>query len=86
MVHVVTDVFKPLPVQLPPVRCSCIDSCGRCDSVRAGISFSQSYPSLTEGIAPYTSLIDNLGTLYRPAPLRPVPRGKSNCTTNVQHI
>ncbi|RLU27088.1 hypothetical protein DMN91_000887 [Ooceraea biroi] len=71
---------KKIIIKLPPVRCPCIDSCGRCNthsqSVRANISFPHGHPSLAEGVAPalYTSIIDTLGTLYRPAPLRPVPR------------
>lgn len=73
------DVLKPLPIQLPPIRCQCIESCERCENVRTCISFPHVHSSLSEGCitsASYTGLMESLGTLYRPAPLRPVARGK----------
>lgn len=79
-----TDLLKPLPIQIPSIRCPCVGSCGRCEALRACTSFPHVHSSLTEGItpAPYTGLIESLGTLYRPAPLRPVPRGKSHLIPN----
>ncbi|XP_018357351.1 PREDICTED: H2.0-like homeobox protein [Trachymyrmex cornetzi] len=69
------DIFKPLPIQLPPIRCPC-KSCEQCETVRTCISFPHAYSSLSEGTtsASYTGLMENLGTLYRPAPLRPIPK------------
>ncbi|XP_032684797.1 H2.0-like homeobox protein isoform X2 [Odontomachus brunneus] len=71
-----TDVFKPLPIQMPSIRCPCVGSCGRCEALRACTSFPHAHSSLPEGVtpAPYIGIMESLGTLYRPAPLRPVPR------------
>ncbi|XP_020282683.1 H2.0-like homeobox protein isoform X2 [Pseudomyrmex gracilis] len=60
---------------LSSIRCPCVESCERCESVRACISFS--HPSLPEAITSvsYTGIMEGtLGTVYRPAPLRLVPR------------
>ncbi|KAG5327043.1 HLX protein, partial [Acromyrmex heyeri] len=73
------DILKPLPIQLPPIRrCPCIESCEQCETVRTVrtcIAFPHAH-SLSEGTtsASYTGLMENLGTLYRPAPLRPIPK------------
>ncbi|XP_014477123.1 PREDICTED: H2.0-like homeobox protein [Dinoponera quadriceps] len=81
-----TDVLKPLPIQLPSIRCPCVGSCGRCEAFRACASFPHAHSSLPEGITPasYTGIMESLGTLYRPAPLRPVPRApiSSSSTMN----
>ncbi|KAG5330276.1 HLX protein, partial [Acromyrmex charruanus] len=74
------DILKPLPIQLPPIRrCPCIESCEQCETVRTVrtcIAFPHAHSSLSEGTtsASYTGLMESLGTLYRPAPLRPIPK------------
>ncbi|XP_071571499.1 H2.0-like homeobox protein [Temnothorax nylanderi] len=80
-----TDILKPLPIQLPSIRCPCIESCERCENVRTCISFPHVHSSLSEGItsASYTGLMEGLGTLYRPAPLRPVPRALISSSSTV---
>ncbi|XP_018401126.1 PREDICTED: H2.0-like homeobox protein [Cyphomyrmex costatus] len=76
-----TDILKPPPIQFPPIRCPCIESCEQCETVRTVktcISFPHAHLSLPEGTthtpASYTGLMETLGTLYRPAPLRPLPK------------
>lgn len=78
------DVLKPLPIQLPSTRCLCVGSCERCESFRACTSFPHSHSSLPEVITPatYTGIMESLGTLYRPTPLRPVARGKLQIVLN----
>ncbi|XP_024892046.1 H2.0-like homeobox protein [Temnothorax curvispinosus] len=80
-----TDILKPLPIQLPSIRCPCIESCERCENVRTCISFPHVHSSLPEGItsASYTGLMEGIGTLYRPAPLRPVPRALISSSSTV---
>ncbi|XP_011876327.1 PREDICTED: H2.0-like homeobox protein [Vollenhovia emeryi] len=80
-----TDILKPLPIQLPSIRCPCIESCERCENIRTCISFPHAHSSLSERITPtsYTGLMESLGTLYRPAPLRPVPRGLISSSSTV---
>ncbi|XP_011166269.1 H2.0-like homeobox protein [Solenopsis invicta] len=82
-----TDILKPLPIQPPiqPIRCPCIDSYERCENIRTCISFPHAHSSLSENItsASYTGLMENLGTLYRPAPLRPVPRALISSSSTV---
>ncbi|XP_012226472.1 H2.0-like homeobox protein [Linepithema humile] len=80
-----TDILKPLPIQLPALRCPCIETCGQYESIRRCITFPHS--QLSESIAasvPYDGIMESLGTLYRPAPLRPVPRApiSSSSTMN----
>ncbi|EFN81218.1 H2.0-like homeobox protein [Harpegnathos saltator] len=79
------DVLKPLPIQLPSIRCPCFGSCGKCEALRAYTSFSHVHSSLPEGITPvpYTGIIESLGTLYRPAPLRPVPRAQISSSSTM---
>ncbi|XP_070513134.1 H2.0-like homeobox protein [Cardiocondyla obscurior] len=81
-----TDIFKPLPIQFSPIRCPCVENCERCEDVRTCISFPHAHSSFSEGITTvsYYGLMNNLKTLYRPAPLRPVPRAliSSSSTTN----
>ncbi|XP_070169206.1 homeobox protein H2.0 [Polyergus mexicanus] len=69
------DILKPIAIQPPPtICCPCIESCGQCESVRACMSFPHAHSSLPEGIATSYTGVMELGTLYRPAPLRPVLR------------
>ncbi|EFN65816.1 H2.0-like homeobox protein [Camponotus floridanus] len=79
-----TDILKPVAIQLPPICCPCIESCGQCESVRACMSFSHPHSSLPEGIAStsYTGLME-LGTLYRPAPIRPVLRTSISSSSTI---
>ncbi|XP_031838388.1 H2.0-like homeobox protein [Nomia melanderi] len=72
-----TDVLRPLPVQFSTVRCPCPGSCVRCEALRICPPFSYgqttipgSYGSTNHG----NGIIENYGNIYRPAPLRPVPR------------
>ncbi|XP_012529780.1 H2.0-like homeobox protein [Monomorium pharaonis] len=83
-----TDILKPLPIQLPSIRCPCIDNCERCETVTTCTLFPHAhhsslsyYESITS--APYTGLMENLGTLYRPAALRPVPRALISSSSTV---
>ncbi|CAL1680779.1 unnamed protein product [Lasius platythorax] len=69
-----TDILKPLAIQLPPICCACIESCGQCKSIRACMSFPHAHSSLSEGITSTSTGVMELGTLYRPASLRPVLR------------
>ncbi|XP_011707024.1 PREDICTED: homeobox protein DBX1-A [Wasmannia auropunctata] len=80
-----TDILKPFPIQRPPVCCPCIESCERCENVKTCISFSHIHSSLPEGItsASYTGLMESLSTLYRPTPLRPVPRALISSSSTV---
>ncbi|KAL6264157.1 hypothetical protein P5V15_004236 [Pogonomyrmex californicus] len=82
-----TDTLGPytLPIQFPLIRCPYIENCGRCENVKTCISFPHSHSSLLEGIssASYTGITESLGTLYRPAPLRPVPRASIASSSTV---
>lgn len=72
------DILRPLPIQFSMVRCPCPGSCVRCEALRICPSFpyvqtsiSGSYGSTNHGN------IENYTNIYRPAPLRPVPRGEN---------
>ncbi|XP_078051672.1 uncharacterized protein LOC144477808, partial [Augochlora pura] len=72
-----TDVLRPLPVQFSTVRCPCPGSCVRCEALRIYPPFTYgqttvhgSYSNANHG----NGIIENYGNIYRPAPLRPVPR------------
>ncbi|XP_018343865.1 PREDICTED: uncharacterized protein LOC108749582 [Trachymyrmex septentrionalis] len=69
------DILKPLPIQLPPIRCPCIESCEQCETVRTCISFPHARSTEGTTSTSYTGLMESLGTLYRPAPLRPISKG-----------
>ncbi|CAK9806586.1 H2.0-like homeobox protein [Anthophora plagiata] len=71
------DVLRPLPVQFSTVRCPCPGGCVRCEALRICPSFPYgqtaipgSYGSANHG----NGIAENYTSIYRPAPLRPVPR------------
>ncbi|KAG6801225.1 H2.0-like homeobox protein [Apis mellifera caucasica] len=77
------DILRPLPVQFSMVRCPCPGSCVRCEALRICPSFpyvqtsiSGSYGTTNHGN------IENYTNIYRPAPLRPVPRVPISSTTS----
>lgn len=74
--NVSIDVFKSLPIQVPSIRCSCTGSCGQNESLST--LFPHIHSPLTETVTPahYSGIMESLGNLYRPTPLRPVPRSK----------
>ncbi|KAF3430451.1 hypothetical protein E2986_11518 [Frieseomelitta varia] len=73
-----TDIFRLLPVQFSTVRCPCPGGCVRCEALRIYPPFSYvqttisggSYASINHG----NGVVENYTNIYRPAPLRPVPR------------
>ncbi|XP_029178638.1 H2.0-like homeobox protein [Nylanderia fulva] len=80
-----TDILKPLAIQLPPMCCACIESCGQCKNIRACMSFPYVHSSLSEGITSTSTGVMQLAPLYRPASLRPVlrtPISSSSSTMN----
>ncbi|OAD53566.1 H2.0-like homeobox protein [Eufriesea mexicana] len=72
-----SDILRPLPVQFSTVRCPCPGSCVRCEALRLcppfsyiQTSISGNYGSTNHG----NGVVENYSSIYRPAPLRPVPR------------
>ncbi|XP_017890646.1 H2.0-like homeobox protein [Ceratina calcarata] len=70
-----TDVLRPFPVQFSTVRCPCPGGCVRCEALRICPS-SFPYPQTVPGNYGTSNHAngDNYASIYRPAPLRPVPR------------
>ena len=78
------DILRPLPVQFSTVRCPCPGGCVRCEALRIYPPFSYvqttisgSYASTNHG----NGVVESYTNIYRPAPLRPVPRGESSKIT-----
>lgn len=74
------DVLRPYPVQLSTVRCPCPGGCVRCEALRICPSFPYGQTSIPGGygiISHGNATIETYSSVYRPAPLRPVPRGNS---------
>ncbi|XP_033339280.2 H2.0-like homeobox protein isoform X1 [Megalopta genalis] len=82
------DVLRPLPVEFSTVRCPCPGSCVRCETLRICPPFSYSQ---TASLGNYSctnhgnGIMENYGNIYRPAPLRPVPRLAPITTTTTQN-
>ncbi|XP_053973006.1 H2.0-like homeobox protein [Hylaeus volcanicus] len=79
-----TDVLRPLPVQFSTVRCPCPGGCVRCEGLRmcprplyGQTTILGNYGNNNHG----NGIIENYGNIYRPAPLRPVPRAPITSTT-----
>ncbi|KAG7197297.1 hypothetical protein KM043_018418 [Ampulex compressa] len=70
------DVLRPLPIQFTTVRCPCPGSCIRCEALRGCSTYPYTQNSVSGNMVPtnYTGIVDNFGSLYRPAPVRPMPR------------
>ncbi|KZC06050.1 PREDICTED: H2.0-like homeobox protein [Dufourea novaeangliae] len=79
-----TDVLRPLPVQFSTVRCPCPGSCVRCEALRICPPFSYGQTTISGNYGNTNhgnGVIENYGNIYRPAPLRPVPRPPITSTT-----
>ncbi|XP_076657115.1 H2.0-like homeobox protein [Halictus rubicundus] len=77
-----TDVLRPLPVQFSTVRCPCPGSCVRCEALRICPPFSYGQTTIPGNYGNTNhGIIENYGNIYRPAPLRPVPRPPITTTT-----
>ncbi|XP_071860460.1 H2.0-like homeobox protein [Bombus fervidus] len=72
-----TDVLRPLPVQFSTVRCPCPGGCVRCEALRICPPFSYVQTAISGNYASTNhgnGVVENYTSIYRPAPLRPVPR------------
>ncbi|CAL7939832.1 unnamed protein product [Xylocopa violacea] len=72
-----TDVLRPLPVQFSTVRCPCPGGCVRCEALRICPSYSYGQTSIPGNYGTTNhgnGVAENYASIYRPAPLRPVPR------------
>ncbi|XP_043251603.1 H2.0-like homeobox protein [Colletes gigas] len=79
-----TDVLRPLPVQFSTVRCLCPGGCVRCEGLRICPRpiYGQTTILGNYGNTNHAGgIIENYGNIYRPAPLRPVPRAPITSTT-----
>ncbi|XP_012150130.2 H2.0-like homeobox protein [Megachile rotundata] len=66
-----TDVLRPLPVQFSTLRCPCPGGCVRCEALRLCPTFP--YAQINGSYGNH-AIVENYPSIYRPAPLRPVPR------------
>lgn len=67
------------------MRCPCPGSCVRCEALRLCPPFSYVQTSISGSYGSgnhANGVVENYSSIYRPAPLRPVPRGK-NITRNL---
>ncbi|XP_029036203.1 H2.0-like homeobox protein [Osmia bicornis bicornis] len=72
-----TDILRPLPVQFSTLRCPCPGACVRCEALRLCPTFSYAQTAINGnyGTGNHGSgIVENYPNIYRPAPLRPVPR------------
>ena len=72
-----TDVLRPLPLQYSTVRCPCPGSCVRCEALRICPTFPYNHTTVPGNYGSTNhgnGIVENYGNIYRPAPLRPVPR------------
>lgn len=72
-----TDILRPLPVQFSTVRCPCPGGCVRCEALRIYPPFSYVQTTISGSYASTNhrnGVVESYTNIYRPAPLRPVPR------------